>query len=358
MTRSLCIVHRNVDARTSIGTLSAWAARTALKAGWRVTVVAEAVDVDLVRHVEVLPLWTPPRIHVLQWAAARATVAAAIRGRRFDVVHVHQPQLAPLANILQLHMLVSVALSVAPAAQGARQRLQELQYQAVARLEDRALRGLSPELILAPVSDYLSDHYAGRYGFHPRTHVLMSPVDAPAQDPSRTGGSRVLRLAFLGGSDPRKGFDLVLRGLVGVPDVQLVWAGHGSREAPAPPGLDLVRLGHVGAVADMLRDCDALIVASRFDPGAIVVTEALSQGKPVVFTRDVGYGSRALDAGAGVLWDQQEPLSSALHRLRRDLRGMSSAALLWAESQQGVAEQELLALYDLALRGHEAGGSP
>src|SRR4051812_11568878 len=100
---SVCIAFDNVDEHSSIGSLCAWAARSALSAGWRVTVLARDLTRELQPDVEWLPFAIPPRVHAVQWYSALPSARRSMAARSWDVVHVQQPQLAPLANVLQLH---------------------------------------------------------------------------------------------------------------------------------------------------------------------------------------------------------------------------------------------------------------
>src|SRR4051812_1647014 len=83
--------------------------RTALTAGWRVSVVAKFLDESLHDDVEWLRLYVPPRLFFVQWATARHFIRQALGARAFDVVHAHQPQVASLSDVFQCHFLTRVA---------------------------------------------------------------------------------------------------------------------------------------------------------------------------------------------------------------------------------------------------------
>ena len=98
-------MHNNVDGASSIGKIAGWAVRTALSDGWRVTVVARDLDDELRPHVDWRPLYVPPRIHAVQWAAARPTIKRAMGGDSYDIVHVFQAQVAALADVYHVEYL-------------------------------------------------------------------------------------------------------------------------------------------------------------------------------------------------------------------------------------------------------------
>lgn len=65
--RNLVVVHNNIDDRSAIGAIAAWAVRAGLERNWRVTVVCRDLDQTLVTQVQHRPLYVPPRLHLLQW---------------------------------------------------------------------------------------------------------------------------------------------------------------------------------------------------------------------------------------------------------------------------------------------------
>jgi glycosyltransferase involved in cell wall biosynthesis len=112
----------------------------------------------------------------------------------------------------------------------------------------------------------------------------------------------------LGRLTPQKGFDVLLRALVALPDVDALIVGEG----PERPNLERLidELGLGGRVrlpgstedpASLLRSIDALVLPSRFEALPLAVLEAMHAGLPVVAS-DVGSVAEAVvDGETGLL---------------------------------------------------------
>jgi len=357
---SLCLVFNNVDDSSGIGRLCAWSVRTALAAGWRVTVLARDLAPDLRADVEWLPLAVPPRLHVVQWYAAELIARRALRGRRFDVLHVQQPQLAPLADVLHLHYLVGAARDAArgvPVHRTVRSRVGASQARATEMGEDRYLRRMPANLLVIPVSRYLRDVFIARFGPRERLRVLDSPAEAAvAPDASQRATTRRLLsvpqgatiLGFLGGADARKGGAALLEAVAHSPDVHVLLGGAGVPDHPLVR--DARRVTTLGYVADrdlFFAACDAFAAVSSFDPGPLTALEAAARGVPVIGTRTCGAVRDLADAGAAVLWEPGEDLLPTLRRMKVQRGDLVTAGLVVttsrSSSRQGV---QLLEIYN------------
>ncbi|MCW2616781.1 MAG: glycosyl transferase group 1 [Frankiales bacterium] len=311
----LAVVHNNVDQRSSIGKLASWAVQTALEADHRVTVVARDLEPELGEAVDWRPLYVPPKLHVVQWAAARKTVLRSLRGLRPDVLHVYQPQLASLASTWHVSYLSRVGAETDSLHRGrsVRDRIIRAQQLAVVRMEDHYLQRLSSRPTVLFCSEQMHEHFDRIYGRPPRSAILYDP--AFPQEPRTTSradarrrlglpaGARVV--GFLGGADERKGYRELLGAVAALgPETFLLAAGPRSDTmADAELGPRLVGLGMLDQLDDFWASVDVLAVPSRFDPFGMVVTEAAAQGVPSVVTDGVGAASLVSRHRAGLVCD-------------------------------------------------------
>lgn len=323
----LAVVHNNIDTRSSIGSIARWNVTEALERGWDVVAVCRDLDPALVGHVRHVPLYVPPRLHLVQWAVARATVRAALRGVRYDVLLVHQPQLAAIADLWNVHYLSRAAREVrGTLPPGWRARVNDLQAAGVVRLEDRYLSRVPASTRVIFCSDVIRDEFTRLYGPHPNSTVLPHPALIPS--PAETVAPEVSQRAslvgehpgpvvgFLGGGDPRKGGDLLTAAVAADDGMFLLHGGSPGLDVSDPRLTGRTRdLGYLDDVSPLLAAVDVLVVPSRFEPFGLVVTEAVAHGVPVLVSPQVGAGSLVAAAGAGAVWDPSTPLGPAVRRL-------------------------------------------
>jgi glycosyltransferase involved in cell wall biosynthesis len=248
--KHVCVVHNNVDERSSIGKLASWAVETALSAGLHVTVVARDLNPALRPEVDWRPLFVPPRAHAVQWAMARRTIVHAMRGVRPDVMHVYQPQVAALADTWHVEYLSRPAIEAGslPGGTGPRPRLSRAQHLTVAQMEDWYLRRLGPRPTALFCSPSMEQHFARLYGLPQHHDILLNPAfrEVPQAASSRTKARESLGLprdayvvGYLGGLDERKGYRELLNAMVQLPaDTILLMAG------PASAGFSDPALSH------------------------------------------------------------------------------------------------------------------
>lgn len=318
--RTLVVVHNNIDDRSAIGKVAAWAVCAGLERGWQVTVVCRDLDTSLAGDVEHRPLYVPPRVHLLQWSVARGTVRTAMRGVRADAMLVYQPQLAAIADVWHVQYLSRAARRRRARPSGLKARLHDGQAAAVAVLEDRYLHHLPSTTRVLFCSDRLRRDYAELFGDPPRAGVLYNPALLPAPNGDRLLPDAALRaeligdhagpvLGFLGGADPRKGGDLILDAMAREPELFLVHAGPSPLDNSADALFGRTRsLGHLSDVTSMLDAVDVLMVPSRFEPFGLVVAEAAARGVPVLVSERVGVAPLVIETGAGAVWTPPEPL--------------------------------------------------
>jgi glycosyltransferase involved in cell wall biosynthesis len=353
VTPRICVVHNNVDRDTSIGAIARWNVTVALELGWRVMVVARDLDPELKAHVEWSRLWVPPIPHLGQWLAARATVKRALRDARFDLLHVHQPQVAALADVWQVHYLSRPARDHDGFAEptSLRGRVLRLEQYGVMLAEDTYLRRLHRAATrVLFVSSLLRDEFASCYRLPRDEGVLPPPAGETARTPATPDRRAKARaalwnelppeatvLGFLGGTDPRKGYRELLDAVAGTRDVFLLFAGTGSAGLVDARIGDRVRgLGYVRDLDTFFDAIDALAVPSRFDPAPVVVDQALSRATPVVSSPMVG-SARGLTPASGVLqWIPDQPLTDIIGRLRTDADRLAAGAAAAAAAGAGT----------------------
>lgn len=363
--RTLCMVHNNVDDRSSIGKVAKWGVEQALAGGWRVTVVARDLDASLVNDVEWLPLYVPPRLHLFQWLVARQTVRRAIGSRCFDIVHVHQPQIAAIADVMQCHFLTRSAYERGALTEptNLRKGVLRMQQLAILRAEDAYFRRWNPETTVLFASELLQDEFVRHYQAVPRAEVLLCPAPpvSLADEGRRTSvrsrwiphvGDDVTVVGFLGGMDYRKGYDRAVAGVAAAENTFLLGAGPGTERSWFRELGERQRwCSQIAEVDDFLAAIDLLLVPSRFEPFGLVCLEAAAAGVPVIATDEVGALATVLQFGAGLRWEPAEPLAPLIAQIQRGRTAFRTAALRLAGTITAKTQgRRLLEVYDEILR--------
>ncbi len=321
---TLCMVHNAVGTQNAIAKVAMSGVREALSAGWRVTVVADELDESLRGEVEWLPLYVPPRLFLVQWLVARPTIRAAMRGRTFDVLHVHQAQVAALADVMQCHFLTRRAweqdcLESRPGFGPAVVRAQQL---GVLRAEDFYYRHWNPRTRMLFNSERTRQDFHRLYGAPTRERTFLLPVppirfadDAEQTEARRRifgeAAPRRLIVGFLGGVDERKGYRRAVKAVADDGDLFLLMGGLYSETFTAPElGDRLKTLGkRTGPdLDDFYAACDVVVVPSLYEPFGLVATEAAARGVPVLASPEVGALPHLLGYGAGTAWPDNAPL--------------------------------------------------
>jgi glycosyltransferase involved in cell wall biosynthesis len=363
---SVCIVHNNVDDASSIGKIAKWAAAQALDAGWDVFVVARDLDASLVGRVEHLPLHIPAHAHAIQWLAARRTVRTAIGHRTFDVVHVHQPQLVSMADVMQCHFLLRSAKAHGGFGRprSLRHAVTQVQQRFVLSAEERCIRRWPPRAVVLFDSELLSEEFRRWYGPRRNNQVLLYPAPpyAPVGSEERvaarirlTGDSRTdeVVVGYLGGIDTRKGHDRLTASLRSMAGAFLLGAGPGSDGWYRGSATSRRErwIGQTNDVPGLLAACDVLVVPSRFEPFGLVCFEAAARGVPVITATSVGALATLEHYGAGREWRDGEPLEPLLRWAVEDRPHIEDAARKMVEyfraEEQG---RRLLEVYNNVIR--------
>ncbi len=200
-----------------------------------------------------------------------------------------------------------------------------------------------------------------------RTHVIEPGVDADAFRCLADGEATPLRdelgvgpderLAFFVGdlATRRKNLGLVLHAVAQVSGVRLAVVG-GTTRSPYPKmAHDLgvadrvTFLGRRDDVPTLLREADVFCFPSRYDPWALVVTEALASGVPVVVGPEVGAASVVEHGRNGWLLHDADDLDGMASALRDVVRDGTSP-----HRRQSVRETVLEQTWDKMTNSYES----
>lgn len=306
----ICIVTHVVAPWDGQGRVNYELARHLLTRGHHVTLVASVVDSILAREAGIrwihipVPRWLPDPV---QWVLFALLVRLRLGPHtltQFDIVHLHGA-IAPIqADLNTCHFVHASWLREAPPALGP---LQRLVTTVCAWTERRAYR--TARRVVA-VSDAVGQALRETVGV-PRGHlrVIYTGVDPEEFRPRQAGEPRQLHaelalpetafiVLFIGDArSPRKNLDLALSSLARLgQDFHLVVIGEtrGGPYLERAAQLGVERRTHfLGArrdVAACLRDADALLCVSHYEPASLVLLEGMASGLPVICTPGLGNG--------------------------------------------------------------------
>ena len=216
MSRHICLILEAIGNMSGIAKVAYDDVVNALRAGYRVTVVAQQLDERLQSEVEWIPLYVPKRLFLLKWATARYLIQRAMEDQTFDLVHAHQPQVASIADVFTCHFLTRVAyerhcLENPSSVRGSLVYLQQLM---VMHLEDRCYRDWNPRTRMIFCSDLLRHEFEKLYGKLPTCYVFDNACPhydaSPTPNPTAVANQSMPMVGYLGGRDPRKGFDRIV----------------------------------------------------------------------------------------------------------------------------------------------------
>jgi phosphatidylinositol alpha-mannosyltransferase len=262
---------------------------------------------DVLRLGRSVPIPSNGSVQRVALAPAAVTrTARAVRGRGYDVVHLHEPFLPATC----LTALLAARAPVVATAHMYRRAL--LWYAVFAPVVRPAARRIDALLAVSPAAAAYVRRGTGR-----TVEVVPNGIDhaaLAALAPERRGG----RILFVGRDEPRKGVSVVLDAfgrLSGEPELVLV--GPGGRR-----GERVRALGHVSddALRAELARADVLAAPSvGGESFGIVLVEAMAAGLPVVASDIAGYRA-VLPTTAGRLVPPGDAaaLAAALEELLAD----------------------------------------
>ena len=361
---TLCVIYEDVGDYNAISKIAATAVQQALKAQWRVTVVAQRLSPALQKDVEWLRLFKPRRLFLVQWLVARTAIRAALKGRTFDVLHVYQPQVADLADLMHCQFLTRVAYErdCLESRPGFGPAIVRAQQQGVLYAEDYYLRHWNPKTRLLFCSPLVREEFHRLYGRPPLEGILSNacPPVHFTQAEERTRARKALLghdydgpvIGYLGGVNERKGYRPLIHAVEEESKTFLLMGG--SYTAGFKVSALKGRFQSVGLVSDLrtfYAACDIMAVPSYFDPCPLVVFEAAARGLPVIATDGVGNLPTLIEYGAGLRWGFDEPLGPLVQEMmaRREQfqAGARRMAADLSEERQG---ERLLQVYEEVLQ--------
>jgi glycosyltransferase involved in cell wall biosynthesis len=262
-----------------------------LAAHCELDLIAISVEGSLPSSVRVRMLGIPDLPLLLAAPLFRRRAAAALSGRRYDVVHGVGGAL-PGATVVTAQFCAAEWRRLNPRA-GPYQRLVSAQ----AVRDERVTYGHRNLRAVIAVSRRTAEEVERHYGpLAVPVSVVPNAVDQDLFAPrERDGAPRGrARLLFVGAYD-RKGLDTAIRALALMRcDAELTAIGDGDRARH-------LRLASEIGVADRVRlepprdrieeafaDADAFVFPTRYEPYGMVIAEALASGVPVVTTALAG----------------------------------------------------------------------
>ncbi len=363
MKPTLCMIHEEIGQQSAIAKVAMAGVCVALESGYSVTVIAQKLDKSLQASVEWLPLYKPQRVFLYQWLIARKAILAALGGRKFDIVHVHQPQVADLADLMQCHFLTRSAYehNALDRPDNLRSTLSHLQQRVVMLAEDRFWRNFPPSTHLLFCSEMLQREHERLYGNPLLSRTIengIAPFRLPTESERAAARSRFAPEAgkrtivgYLGGAVERKGWRQMVAALTPEDGIYLLIGGQftANLNLSALPGCH----NGIGIVTDLdafYAACDVFIVPSLFDPCPLVVFEAIARGVPVIATRGVGSLPTLLRYRAGYAWQPEDSLADLVH-FAAETRGACRVGGQHIAREQSVAIQtaKVLATYEQIL---------
>lgn len=350
---TVCVIHEAIGNHSAIAKAAMRGVYAALDAGYEVSVVAKHLHEDLQDKVHWLRLFVPKRLFLVQWTTAGYFIRKALGDRKFDIIHTHQPQVAAISDIFQIHYLTRMAFirKSLENGKGLKPSLMRLQERGVLMAEDRIFRNWNQNTFITFNSNMTRDDFANLYGKPARQGVLLcsAPPFNPVSDEERRAARLKLLgfepkgpvLGFLGGGNARKGYRRIVEGLKGDNDVFFLMGGSLCDNLVIPELGDRFKaVGLVSNTAEFYAACDAVIMASLYEPFGRVILEAASRGLPVIVTPEVGALPHLEEYGVGVAWDPNTPLAPVVHRVIGQKEATLKASQRLAEdlSEDGYAE--------------------
>jgi phosphatidylinositol alpha-mannosyltransferase len=218
---------------------------------------------------------------------------------RFDVVHVHEPEVP----LLGCWALLSSLGSARVASFHSFAERSRLVLGALARIFASVQ---APAFHAATAVSEAASSYAGTFWRQPRSIVpngVSIETFTPPTDQRMPGATRLLFVGRLG--DKRKGFVNMLAAYQALRahnvDVALDVVGElgGASPPPSLPGLTYHGALPLGALAERYRHCDLFVAPSTGQESfGIVLLEAMASARPIICSDIVGYRPTVTASGS------------------------------------------------------------
>ena len=208
-------------------------------------------------------------------------------------------------------------------------------------LLERSLRHV--DLLLAPSDTTARMHE--RFGELVRIERLDHFVPDPGERPAAAAGARPFVL-FAGRLEPIKCVGDAIDAMSGMPGVDLLIAGSGSREkelrsrAGGLPNIRFLGQRSPEQIAELYRDALAVVLPTRgYESAPLALLEALAHGVPILARPFGGQRELVAESGGGLTYSTPAELRDAVRRLatepelREELGRRGRAAFLarWTE---------------------------
>ena len=255
---------------------------------------------------------------------------------KFDIVHIHSVFLWPTFAAGRAARRSSIPYLVAPRGMLVRELIRKkspLAKRAWIALFDR--RNIECASAVHVTSE-IEAHALEELDIRPRRVALLAngiefPDISTDRVPAPSDATRDRPfILFLGRVNWTKGLDRLIPAMTDVREADLVVAGN-DEENYKPTLIGLARkfgvservrfVGPVNGVAkwDLLRRAKMLVLPSYSENFGIVALEAMSVGRPVLVTPEVGLASTVREANAGlVIEGEPERLAAAINDLLQD----------------------------------------
>jgi glycosyltransferase involved in cell wall biosynthesis len=304
-----------------------------------------------------IPLWV--RGGLARYQAFALLSRRAIRRERYDILHLngftsYHPADVNVSMFVHAHWIRSPFYR--QSRNGPVYSLYHRVFSALnAACERWAYRSARAVVALSP---FVRDSLVTEHGIDPARIAVISPgVDTEEFRPCAPGEPVPVRellslpedafLLFFAGEikSNRKNLDLALRTMARMDDrCHLIVAGavEGSPYPALARELGVAGrthfLGHRNDIATLMRGTDAFVFASHYDPYALVVTEAMASGVPVITAPSVGAAGVIRDGENGFVLPRSDDLDAVVRVVCR-LRDDSSFARATARAARATAER-------------------
>jgi glycosyltransferase involved in cell wall biosynthesis len=366
----LAIVTHNVLRGDGQGRANYEIARHALRQGHKVSLLADAVDDDLVsagaNWIKIQPR-SLRRVNLFKvWAFARTANRLLTKMQDdFDLVHGYGYCL-DIAHQVNTSQYVHSAWRKSPYHTARQHRnlygLYQWTYSALNAAWER--RAYERAQVVVAASSTVRQELRDLGIPDSRLRVIWNGADTAefhpgAVDRAALGLPGGVPLALFGGDlkTPRKNLDTVLTALSRTAGVHLAVAGR-TEGSPFPAMAERLGiadrvhfLGFRRDVADVMRAVDLFVFPSRYEAFALVIAEATASGLPIITAKTTG-GAEIVTERSGILLDDPndaDALTAAITTLAGDpdrRKAMSGAA--WERAQDNTWEsvaRQYLQLY-------------